>query len=251
MKYWFIAFGLFLSAFTVKTQAQTLKPTEIVAKAYDNQNGATSKMTVSMKVIRPTWTREMGFTSWSKGRELGMMRINTPAKDKGVAFLKIKSEGWNWLPSIERIVKISPAQMTQSWMGSDFTNEDILREASIINDYTHTLLGEENFGGVLCFKIEAKPKPKAAVVWGKVILWIGKDDILQRKAEYYDEENKLVNSLIYSNIKDLGGKKIATTWEMTPANKTGQKSIVTISTADFKVKLDDTFFSQQNLKKAN
>jgi outer membrane lipoprotein-sorting protein len=247
MKYAFCGFLLML---TMHVKAQNMTPVQIVGKAYDNQNGANSAMSISMKVIRPNWSREMTFTSWSKGRDLGMMQINAPAKDKGVSFLKIKSEGWNWLPSIERAVKISPAQMTQSWMGSDFTNEDVLREASIINDYTHTILGEENFAGVTCYKIEAKPKADAAVVWGKVMLWISKNDLLQRKAEYFDEDNTLYNELIYKDIKEMGGKKIATTWEMIPANKPGQKSIVTINSANFKVKMDDSFFTQQNLKKA-
>lgn len=203
---------------------------------------------VSMQVIRPTWTRAMSFTSWSKNRDLGLMRITAPAKDKGVTFLKIKSEGWNWLPTIERVVKISPAQMAQSWMGSDFTNEDVLKEASIIHEYTHAVLGEESVDGVACYKIEAIPKPNAPVVWGRVLLWIGKADIIQRKAEYRDEDGGLVNTLYYRNVRSLGGRTIPTTWEMIPAQKPGHKSVVTIQSADFSVHQPDSFFSQQTLR---
>jgi outer membrane lipoprotein-sorting protein len=223
-------------------------PTEIVKKAYYNIRSEAYSMNMTMKVVRPTWSRELTFKSWTKGADYGMMVIQAPAKDKGISNLRIKSEGWNWLPSIERVTKISPSQMSQSWMGSDFTNEDLLKEASIVNDYNHSLLGEEKYQEVTCYKIQATPKANAAVVWGKVILWISKDDILQHKAEYYDEDGALINTLINSNFKTLGGKKIATTMEMTPNNKKGQKTIVTISSANFEEKIDNSFFSIEKMK---
>ena len=230
---------------------QTLNSTDIVKKAYYNVRSESYSMNMSMKVVRPTWSRELTFKSWSKGADYGMMVIQAPAKDKGISNLRIKSEGWTWLPSIERTTKISPSQMSQSWMGSDFTNEDLLKEASIVNDYTHTFLTEEKYQEVNCFKIQATPKPNAAVVWSKVILWISKDDVLQRKAEYYDEDGTLINTLIYSNFQTLGGKKIAATMEMIPSNKKAQKTIVTISVANFNEKLSNDFFSTEKMKTAH
>ena len=133
-------------------------------------------------------------------------------------------------------------------MGSDFTNEDLLKEASIVNDYTHALLSEEKYQGVNCYKIQATPKENAAVVWGKVLLWISKEDVLQRKAEYYDEDGTLINTLINSNFRIIGDKKIATTLEMTPSNKKGQKTVVNITSANFNEDLDDSFFSKDKMK---
>ena len=223
-------------------------PTEIVRKAYYNVRSEAYSTNMSMKVIRPTWSRELTFKSWSKSADYGMMVIQAPVKDKGISNLRIKSEGWTWLPSIERTTKISPSQMSQSWMGSDFTNEDLLKEASIVNDYTHTILGEEKFQDITCYKIQATPKANSAVVWGKVILWISKDDVLQRKAEYYDEDGVLINTLINSDFKTIGGKKIGTNLEMIPNNKKGQKTIVTISAVNFNEKLDNSFFAIEKMK---
>lgn len=221
---------------------------DIVKEAYYNQRSNAFTMELSMEVIRPKWTRELNFKTWSLGSDYGLMSIQGPAKDKGTNFLRIKSEGWNWIPSIERVIKISPSQMSQSWMGSDFTNEDLLKEASIVNDYTHSMVETVSLNGTQCYKIKATPKEGAAVVWGKVLLWIGKDDILQRKAEYYDETGKLINTLIQKDFKTLDGKKIATTLEMKPANKTGYKTIVKISSADFNASLSADFFSITNMK---
>jgi outer membrane lipoprotein-sorting protein len=248
MTKWILKLSLASAITLLMAFAQAETPTETVKKAYYNVRSEAYSMNMTMKVVRPTWSRELTFKSWSKGADYGMMVIQAPAKDKGISNLRIKSEGWTWLPSIERTTKISPSQMSQSWMGSDFTNEDLLKEASIVNDYTHTLLGEEKFQKVTCYKIQATPKANAAVVWGKVILWISKDDILQRKAEYYDEDGTLINTLVNSDFKTIGGKKIATTLEMTPNNKKGQKTIVTISAANFNEKLDNSFFSIEKMK---
>jgi len=240
-------FGI-LSAFTLVNTPIADTPTEIVKKAYYNVRSEAYSLNMSMKVGRPSWSRELVFKSWSKGANYGMMVIQGPAKDKGISNLRIQSEGWTWLPSIERVTKISPSQMAQAWMGSDFTNEDLLKEASIVNDYTHAVVGQESFGGVNCHKIEATPKPNAAVVWGKVLLWISQEDVLQRKAEYYDEDGTLINTLVSSDFKTIGGKKIATLLEMTPANKKGYKTVVTVAAANFNEKLPDSFFSTEKMK---
>lgn len=230
--------------------AQTLAPSAIVEKAYYNQRGNTNNMRMTMQVVRPTWSRDLSIQTWSQGNDQSVMKITAPAKDKGIGFLKLKTEGWNWLPTIERVVKISPSQMAQSWMGSDFTNEDMLREASIVHDYTHQLAGEETLAGTPCYKIVATPKPDAPVVWGKVLLWVGKGDLLERKAEYYDEDGQLVNTLVMSNVRPLGGKTVATQLEMIPANKEkGRKTVITIQDAKFDLKYAADFFSVQNLKR--
>ena len=227
----------------------TIDPKNIVKKAYYNQRSDAFTMSLSMKVVRPKWTRELQFKTWSLGSSYGLMHIQKPSKDKGINFLRIKSEGWNWLPSITRIIKISPSQMSQSWMGSDFTNEDLLKEASIVYDYTHELLEKQTFKGVACYHIKATPKPEAAVVWGKVLLWISKTDFLQYKAEYYDETGKLINTLIQKDFKLIDEKKIAGTLEMIPANKKGYKTQVKVLGANFKAKLTKGFFSISNLKR--
>jgi len=202
-----------------------------------------------MTVIRPDWSRSVTIKNWQKGDRLTMLLITAPAKDKGQVFLKIQTDMWNWVPSIEKMIKIPPSMMMQSWMGSDFTNDDLVRESSIVKDYTHKLAGEETVAGYPCYKIELTALEDAPVVWGKVLMWVSKKDYLWLKAEFYDEEGSLVNTEILSDIKKMDDRVIPTRMEMIPADKKGQKTIMIFENTDFDVPLKEDFFSIQNMKK--
>lgn len=248
MNKFIITGSAFLLSVVVTGFAQETSPKDIVEKAYYNERSEAYSLNMTIEVIRPTWSRELTTKTWAKGSDYGMMVITAPAKDQGVSFMRINSEGWNYIPSIDRIVKISPSQMSQSWMGSDYTNEDLLKEASIIKDYEHKLLGTDIIEGIECYKIEATPKPDAAVIWGRKILWIGKGDLLERKVENYDETGTLISTLIKSEVKSIGGKTIATKLTMTPATKSGQKTVVTIHSGSFSETMDQFFFTKENMK---
>jgi outer membrane lipoprotein-sorting protein len=178
-----------------------------------------------------------------------MILITAPAKEKGQVFLKRDKEMWNWVPSISRMIKIPPSMMSQSWMGSDFTNDDLVKESSVIVDYNHSFIGEEKIDGRDCYKILLIPKKDAAVVWGKIILWITKKDYLELKVEFYDEDGYLMNTQYLSDIKTLGGRTLPTHWEMIPANEKGKKTIIELLKADFTTPVPESFFSQQNMKR--
>lgn len=139
--------------------------------------------------------------------------------------------------------------MMQSWMGSDFTNDDLVRESSILQDYNHSILGEEMMGDRKCWKIELQPKADAAVVWGKIIMWIDKADYLQLKTTFYDEDGYLVNTMQGKAIKLLGGKLLPSILEVIPAEEEGHKTILEYISLDFEVNLKDDFFSVQNMKR--
>ena len=185
--------------------------------------------------------------SWSKGTDYSIVLITAPAKEKGQVFLKREKEMWNWIPSIERLIKIPPSMMMQSWMGSDFTNDDLVKESSIVNDYTHSLLGNETQDGAVCWKIQLLPKPDAPVVWGKVISWVDKN-YNQRKLQYYDEEGTLVNTMYLSEIKSMNDRDIPTRMEMVPAGEKGKKTVVEILSAIYEKPIPDSYFSIQNMK---
>ncbi len=163
--------------------AQELTAKEIVDKADKKNRGDTQQGTMEMKIVRPDWERTVEMKSWSKGDDYFIIYITAPAKDKGQVFLKRKKEIWNWVPTIDRMIKIPPSMMMQSWMGSDFTNDDLVKQSSIVKDYTHTLLEEEVVREQLCYKIELIPHPDAPVVWGKIISWITKDGLNLWKSE--------------------------------------------------------------------
>jgi outer membrane lipoprotein-sorting protein len=134
-------------------------------------------------------------------------------------------------------------------MGSDYSNDDILKESSIVVDYTHEVVGNESVTNLECYKIELTPKEDAAVVWGKVIKWISKEEFWQLKTEYYDEDDELIRTEIASEVKQYSDRKLPSKLEIIPADKPGQRTVVNIISSKFNVNLDEGFFSQQNMKR--
>jgi len=245
----YLALVLLLLANLQGIYAQGLSADEIIKKADEKNRGLSSQGTLTMTVIRPDWTRTITMNSWSKGRDYSMVLITAPAKDKGQVFLKIKTEMWNWVPSIDKTIKIPPSMMLQSWMGSDFTNDDLVKQSSIVVDYTHKLLGKEKVRDQECYKIEMIPLPDAPVVWGKVIMWVTTSGYDQWMAEYYDEDNKLVNVQNSYDIRHMSDRDIPTRIEISPQNKKGQKTVLHIDEMKFNTRIAEDFFSQQNMKK--
>ncbi|EHK0839962.1 TPA: outer membrane lipoprotein-sorting protein [Vibrio parahaemolyticus] len=241
-----IVAALFFLLFTSLSYAESAF--DIVQKSDQAMRGKSSYSEATMEIVRPDWTRSMTMKSWTKGTELSLVLVTAPAKDKGSASLKRHREMWNWVPSIERIIKIAPSMLSQSWMGSDFTNDDLINQSSIVVDYQHALVGNDSFEGDKVWVIEATAKPDAPVVWNKVTLWISQSTYLQRKVEFYDEFDERVNVLTTYDVKELGGRKIATRMEMKPVDKPGNKTIFTTHQAQFDFDINDDFFSQQQMK---
>jgi outer membrane lipoprotein-sorting protein len=240
--------GIFLTASMTGT-AQSLSATDIVKKADEKFNGEKSSiMTMSMTIIRPTWQRTVEFKNWSLGRSYALTLITAPAKDIGQTFLKRGTEMWSWNPAISRLIKLPPSMMSQGWMGSDYTNDDVLKESSVVNDYTHEIIGEESVEGRLCYKIKMTAKETAAVVWGKQIRWIDKKDLLILRTELYDQDGSLVRTEIGSEIKLVDGREIPTRLELLPKEEPGNKTVVNIKDIKFNVQIMESFFSQQNMK---
>ncbi len=222
---------------------------EIVRRSDYNSRGEKQYAEIKMTIIRPEWTRSLSLKTWSLGSDYSMILITAPARERGQVFLKRGSEMWNWVPSIERIVSIPASMMMQSWMGSDFTNDDLLNEASIVNDYNHKIVGEEESGGLECWKIELLPLDDAPVVWGKIYLWISKQGYHQMRSEYFDEYGDLINYHTAKDIKTLGGREIVTYIEVVPADKKGHRTVLEIEKADFSPNIEESFFSQQNMRR--
>ncbi len=232
-----------------KIYSQELSAKEIIKKADDKSRGLTSQSELVLTIIRPDWTRSVTMKSWQKGTDYAIILITSPAKDKGQVFLKIKTDMWNWITSIEKMIKIPPSMMLQSWMGSDFTNDDLVKESSIVTDYSQKLLGKDTIRGELCYKIELTPLTDAAVTWGKVIMWITVNGFNQWKTEFYNEDMEVVNIMNGYNIKKMGDREIPTRLEILPADKNGYKTVLETRSIVFNKPISDSFFSQQNMKK--
>lgn len=221
---------------------------EIVKKSDEKFRGLSSYSVLKMQIKRADWSREMKIKAWSQGEDETLILITSPKRDQGITFLKKKNEMWNWQPTIQRVIKMPPSMMMQSWMGSDFTNDDLARQSSIVSDYSHKITGDDKIEGRSCYVIELKPKEDAPVVWGKVKLWISKNDFLQLKAEFYDEDNFLVNTVFSSNIREIGGRILPTVMKLVPADQPKNSTVLEYEQLEFGVKFKSDFFSVKNMK---
>lgn len=224
---------------------------EIVRKANDLMRGTSTFSELSMTITKPEWSRTVEMKVWAVEPDYSLVYVTEPARDKGTVTLKRKNEVWNWLPSVQRVIKIPPSMMLQSWMGSDFTNDDLVRQSSIVDDYTHAIVGEDTLEGRRCWRIAMTPKPEAGVVWGKLLIWITREGYLELKTDYYDEDGTLVKSFTGSNVKTFDGRSIASHWEMVPVHDPGKKTVLEYRKLKFDVKLDQSFFSEQNMKRVH
>jgi outer membrane lipoprotein-sorting protein len=231
--------------------------TDIVRRADQHVRGESSRAELFMKMVRPDWTREMGLKFWSKGNDYALILVTSPARDRGTTCLLRGDEVWNYRPDIDRVIKLPPSMMSQSWMGTDFTNDDLVRESSIVEDYYHEIVGDTFLvvdttvtgGGRRAWEIRLTPKPEAAVVWGEIRLWIGQEHYLQLHAEYYDEDSDLVNVMEMSQIQEMGGRLMPTKMVMRPVDKEGHRTIMQYEEIEFNIDIDESFFSQQNMKR--
>lgn len=211
--------------------------------------GSTLQGDYEMTIATPRWQRTLGLKVWMERPRRSFVRIVSPAKEAGIGSLRIGSEMWNYLPNVERIVKIPPSMMLQPWMGSDFTNDDLVKESSILDDYTHRVLGVVQQDGAEVLQIEAVPKPEAAVVWGRIVYWVRRADTIPLKQEFFSERGERVRVLSFSDVRKVGGRVLPTRWEMRPDAKPGNVTTVLLKEAVFNQPVEDEVFSQRNLQR--
>ena len=224
-----------------------LSGTEIIENAENLLWGKTAVGEFDMTITTPTWVRTLSLHVWMDLPTRSFLRITAPAKDVGISSLRIGSEMWNYLPAIERTIKIPPSLMLQPWLSSDFTNDDLAKPSSKITDYTHRLLGEKRIEENDAYQVEGLPKPNAAVVWGRFVYSVRKSDFVPLKLEYYDERGDLIRTLTFSDIRSVGGRSIPTLWEMRPQTKPGKKTTITVKSLNYDKPINSDIFSIRNL----
>jgi len=223
----------------------------IIRRSEDLLKGKTSKGTFIMRVVTPEYTRELRMDSWWVGNEKALIVIRSPKKEAGNKTLKIKNEMWSYLKNTETTIKIPPSMMLQSWNGSDFTNDDLVRESNLADDYTHRIIATEVQGNEKCWKIELTPKPDAPVVWGKLLYWVRQGNGLASRVEYYDERNKLMRTMEFSDFRVMGGRTIPTRWTMVNNAKEGHRTEFEILDVSFDIRISGRVFSFQELERGN
>ena len=187
--------------------------------------------------------------AWSLGEDYSLILVTAPARDEGTAFLKRRNEIWNYVPSIDRTIKMPPSMMSESWMGSDFTNDDLVRESSMVQDYDSRVLRTEVYEGYDCYVLELVPKPDKPIVWDKVHVWVSREGYMQLRVENFDQRGELANTMELDQILDLSGRTLPTRMILIPADRPKQRTILSFREMEFDIDIDESFFTQQNMRR--
>lgn len=220
---------------------------EVLKKVDDLYRGTTSRGEVSMTVVTPDWKRTMDMKIWSEGMDKTFIVLLSPAKDAGVATLRVKKEMWNYFPRINKTLKVPPSMMMGSWMGSDFTNDDLVKESTFLDDYDASWAKD---GAPGTWKLELIPKAQTATVWGKIVMTIKAGTLIPLEEDYYDEHGEKVRVMTFTGVKNIGGRTLPMTMELTPLKKPGNKTLLEYKSLEFDMPLDPSVFSLQNLRQA-
>ncbi len=245
--FFLLSAAVFILISSVVCHAAPPTTDEIIKKIEDNLNGKTAFMKIAMIVKTKRATRTIKMESYGIGKEKSFIKITYPKKDNGITFLKVEKQMWQYVPRIEKTIKIPASMMLQSWMGSDFTNDDLVKESSISDDYHSKMLNEDDKR----YEIELIPKEDAAVVWGRIIMEIDKEIYLPSAVSYYDEDDVLVRILYYNEVKNFGGKLYPSRWVVDPKTeeKIGHQTIMEIDDAVFDREIDENYFTKRALKR--
>jgi len=240
MKYLFFLLSMTLILYSSEAQ-------NIIKKVEKNLRGDYMYSTMSMIVTSKRGKRTVKIESWSKGNKKSFIKILYPKKDKGITFLKIDTQMWQYLPKIERTIKIPPSMMLQSWMGSDFSNDDMVKESSLEEDYHAKLLSKSASKAT----IELIPKEDAAVVWGKIVVDVDIKNAVPFKETFYDDRMQKVRVMTFSKVEKHGSHTVPMIMELKPLdnNKKQNRTKIIFDKVNFDAKIDESYFTKQALKR--
>jgi outer membrane lipoprotein-sorting protein len=229
--------------FCVALGANVNNADEWIKYADKEMRGDRSRSEMTMTIKTPNWTRTLEIESDVEGKKQALSTILAPAKEKGIRTLRLENNMWNYFPKLKRKVAVSSSMLLASWMGSDFTNDDVLKASTMSVDYDHQFLPEENGFKV----IENKAKSTSKVMWPKIVTYSSKSDCLPRMYRYYDKENNLKRTLTLDNPKTFDGHKFLTHWEMKPEDNKDKMTTLDYKNVKFNINFKSNHFSQQNL----
>jgi outer membrane lipoprotein-sorting protein len=232
----------------ISISAGAMDAAQLVEDSFNYVRGKASVSTVVMTIQRPTWQRKMTIKAWTRGQKDSLFYIDAPPKDHGNGTLKKGREMWMFNPKVNRVIKVPPSMMSQSWMGSDFSNNDLSKTDSLLSDYVHTIVATEIHDGKKLYVIKSMPKPDAPVIWGMQKLKV-REDLIWLSQEFFDEDLQLVKAMTTLEIMMLGGKLYPKVWRMQKAEERGKFTQLKYSSLEFKAKLPNNIFTLSNLRR--
>ena len=244
MRTLFLSLSLLVST---GVSAEQTTARDLVEKAMDHWRGLTSYSESTMTIHRPDWERSMTMQSWSEGDKLSLVRVTEPKKDAGNGTLLNDGNMWTYTPKVNRIIKVPSSMMSQSWMGSDFSNKDIAKSTDIIDQYDHELSKTEEIEGHTFYTITSIPHEDAAVVWGKEVLVV-RDDYVLMEQQFWDQDDMLVKKLEATEVKQMGGRSVASVIRMGDVESPDEWTQLSISEIEFDIELPAQMFTLSNLR---
>ncbi len=240
-----VAVLLFIAS-DLAAQDDSLDVEKIIKEVDELYRSKSSHGIMEMEIVTPHYERTLRMEVWTRTMKKTLIRIKAPKKDEGVGTLRIEDEMWNYLPKTNKVIKIPPSMMMSSWMGSDFTNDDLVKEFSLFEDYKYEKTTVENPDTNFIY-INCIPREDLPIVWGNIVIAARRDGYIPVWQKYYDEKGKLMRVLEYSNVKTFDGRTIPSEMTMKPQNEEGHTTIRYID-IEFNVDLSDDIFSLRNLR---
>ena len=222
---------------------------EIVDRVDRLLRGDSSRGVITMQIVTENWQRSLTMQIWSQGTDKALVRIDRPTKEAGTATLKVGNNIWNYLPKVNRTIKIPSSMMMASWMGSHFTNDDLVKESRMIRDYFITISHEGERNDVAVYEFTLTPKPDAAVVWGKVELEVRQDDLMPTWHRYYDEDGTLMRELTFSEYTTMDDRLVPARLVMQPHDKPDEQTVIMYDELRFNLSIPADTFSLRNLER--
>ncbi len=228
--------------------AESLSAREIIDRVDQLLRGDSSLATVQMSVATEHWKRTMELRIWSEGTEKVLIKVLEPKKDAGTATLRVGDNIWNYLPKIDRVIRVPTSMMMASWMGSHFTNDDLVKESRLVRDYDISMAYEGDRDGVTVYEFSLKPRPEAAVVWGEITYQVRKADLMPVWARYYGEDGQLKRVMTFGDYRVLGGRRVPATMRVVPQDKPGEYTEILYKDLQFNPHLSEDVFSLRALR---
>ena len=239
--------GVALVASVAPARGQT-DPHDIIERIDRLLRGDSSRALATMEVVTEHWERQMTMEMWSLGTDYTLVRLRAPAKEAGTATLMAGDNIWNYLPKVDRTIKIPSSMMGGAWMGSHFTNDDLVQESQMVDVYDVAVAFDGERDGIMVWELRLTPKPEAAVVWGHLEFLVRQDDYLPLWAKYYDEDGELARTMEYSEFSEFSGRLVPAVMNMLPADKPGERTTIRYEELEFDVDVDESFFSLRTLQ---
>lgn len=206
---------------------------------------------MSMHIVTEHWERTLTMNAWSHGTDNTFIRVLSPVREAGMATLRIGTEMWNYLPNTNSTVRVPPSMMAGSWMGSDITNNDIVREITYAEDYTYSYTTDTDLTGDTAegvVYVRLVPKSSTAVVWSSIVCAVSISDTIPLWEKYFDSHDSLIKTVTYSDVQEMGCRTIPSQMQVIPAYNEDQSTTITWSNAEFNQGVDENIFSLRNLQ---